>query len=79
MGIMCVQEVKWKGLSARETGEGFKLLYIGGDTKRNYKLQVTLMKILMYSEIVNVVSGYAPQQGCSELEKKEFYETLKAS
>ena len=29
MGILCVQETKWTGKSARELGEGFKILYSG--------------------------------------------------
>lgn len=33
--IMCIQEVKWTGQSAREIGDGYKVLYCGGQNKRN--------------------------------------------
>ena len=33
--IMCVQETRWKGQKAKEIGEGYKLYYVGKDTKRN--------------------------------------------
>ena len=33
--ILCVQETKWKGKSARELGEGYKMYYSGEGNKRN--------------------------------------------
>ena len=35
MGILCMQETKWTGKSARELGEGFKILYSGEKSSRN--------------------------------------------
>ena len=35
VNIMCVQETKWKGSKAKELVNGFKLLYIGEDGRRN--------------------------------------------
>ncbi|XP_066943490.1 uncharacterized protein [Macrobrachium rosenbergii] len=33
--ILCIQETKWKGKSARKLGEGYKVYYTGEDTRRN--------------------------------------------
>ncbi|KAK3544396.1 hypothetical protein QTP86_010404 [Hemibagrus guttatus] len=35
VGILCVQESRWKGSKARSIGAGFKLFYYGVDSKRN--------------------------------------------
>ena len=35
IGILCVQETKWTGKSARELGDGFKILYSGEKSSRN--------------------------------------------
>ena len=35
VGILCVQETKWKASKARSIGGGFKLLYHGVDGRRN--------------------------------------------
>ncbi|KAJ0175133.1 hypothetical protein K1T71_009274 [Dendrolimus kikuchii] len=35
MNVACVQETKWKGMKAKEIGEGYKLYYSGRDGKRN--------------------------------------------
>ena len=35
IGILYVQETKWTGKSARELGEGFKILYSGEKSSRN--------------------------------------------
>ena len=35
MDILCMQEIKWKGGTARSIGGGFKLLYHGVDGRRN--------------------------------------------
>ncbi|KAK3511562.1 hypothetical protein QTP70_010709 [Hemibagrus guttatus] len=35
VGILCVQETRWKGSKARSIGAGFKLFYYGVDSKRN--------------------------------------------
>ena len=33
--ILCIQETKWKGNSARKIGEGYKVYYAGESTKKN--------------------------------------------
>jgi exonuclease III len=35
IGILCVQETKWTGKSARELGEGIKIHYSGEQSSRN--------------------------------------------
>ena len=35
IGILCVQETKWKGAKARGMGEGYRMVYMGTETKRN--------------------------------------------
>ena len=35
VGILCVQEIKWKGSKARNIGGGCKLFYHGVDGRRN--------------------------------------------
>ena len=93
--IICVQETRWKGQKAKEIGEGYKLYYVGKDTKRNGigvilspglkdgVLQVTRMsdriiwvQLELEKEPVNVISAYAPQVGCNEEEKEEFWNLL---
>ncbi|XP_069970998.1 uncharacterized protein [Penaeus vannamei] len=61
INITFVQETKWKECKAREIGNGFKLFYNGSNGKR---------------EIVNIMSAYAPQMGCDEEEKTQFWEDL---
>ena len=33
--ILCIQETKWKGKSARGLGQGYKVYYAGENTRRN--------------------------------------------
>ena len=35
MNVLCIQETRWKGNSARELGEGFKVFYAGERSGRN--------------------------------------------
>jgi len=49
INVMCIQEVKWTGQSARE-------------------ISLMLVKIAVHSEVVNVITGYAPQTGCTQEE-----------
>ena len=93
--ILCIQETKWKGQSARKLGEGYKVYYTGEDTRRNGvgiilhpDLQESVTEVQRISDrlmglkfvkdkrIWNVVTAYAPQQGCSEEEKEDFREKL---
>ena len=93
--ILCIQETKWKGQSARKLGEGYKVYHTGEDTRRNgvgiilhpdlqesvtevQRISDRLMglKFVKNKRVWNVISAYAPQQGCSEEEKEEFREKL---
>ena len=38
--------------------------------------RLMMAKIIVDTEVVNIVSAYAPQQGCNTLEKEEFLEQL---
>lgn len=49
VGILCVQETKWKGSKARRIGGVFKLFYHGVDGKRNGT------EIILKEEYVNSV------------------------
>ncbi|VDO67703.1 unnamed protein product [Heligmosomoides polygyrus] len=62
--VLCLQETRWKGAKAREIGEGVKLYYNGEDTIRNGEGYCTVMSV------------YAPQTGCPEHDKNEFYLAL---
>ena len=96
--VLCVQETGWKGQKARELGEGYKLYYMGVDTRRNgvgivlsperkerviqvsresdrliwLKIDVGVATVAT----VNVVCVYAPQVGCTDEEKDEFWDHL---
>ena len=39
VGILCVQETKWKGSKARNIGDGCKIFYPGEDGRRNVVLR----------------------------------------
>ncbi|XP_068209189.1 craniofacial development protein 2-like [Palaemon carinicauda] len=96
IGVLCVQETRWKGNNARELGEGCKLYYSGANmeerngvgiilskelkdnlikvTKKNYRIMN--LKLGLGVTIVNVMSAYAPQTGCTEEEKDTFWEEM---
>lgn len=95
VNILCVQETKWKGSSANELGEGFKLFYTGTKKRRNgfgiilekelkekvvsvlrVSDRIIIVKVVVAKELVNVVSCYAPQVGCPEVEKEAFWMEL---
>ena len=94
MNRMCVQEIRWKGQSTREIGEGFKLFYTGSEkinvvgiileeglkkqmiNVRRVSDQLMMANIIVDTKLVNIVSAYAPQQGCKTPEKKKFLEQL---
>ncbi|XP_047481257.1 uncharacterized protein LOC125033631 [Penaeus chinensis] len=84
---MCLQETKWKGSKARELGDGFKLFYVGEDGRSwvgfvlDYELRrpsdrIIWLKVEIGEIIVNIMSAYAPQQGCTDEEKEKFWEEL---
>ena len=93
--ILCIQETKWKGQSAKKLGEGYKVYYTGEDTRRNgvgiilhpdlhesvtdvQRISDRLMglKFVKDKRVWHIVTAYAPQQGCSEEEKEDFWEKL---
>ena len=93
--VMCVQETRWKGKSARELGEGYKIFYSGENDGKNgvgvilsstMKSKVVdvqrpgdrmmMVKVLVGSQVLNVISAYAPQAGRSTTEKESFFEAL---
>jgi len=95
--IMCIQEVRWSGQSAREIGDGYKVLYCGGKDKRNgvgvildpeikkavadvtrHNDRLMSVKVIVHGTVLNVVSGYAPQTGCTQQEKDSFIEEVEA-
>ena len=95
IGVLCLQETRWKGNKARDLGEGCKLIYSGANRdSRNgvgILLSVDLKDSLVgvsrrndrimsielgFEKSVNVVGAYAPQVGCREEEKDEFWEQL---
>jgi hypothetical protein len=97
INVMCIQEVKWTGQSAREIGDGYKVLYSGGKSKKNgvgvildpelksevidvtrHSDRLMLVKIAVHSEVVNVITGYAPQTGCTQEEKDAFIVDMEA-
>ncbi|VDO75255.1 unnamed protein product [Heligmosomoides polygyrus] len=67
--VLCLQETRWKGAKANEIGEGVKLFYNGEDTKGN-GVGIAIAESLKDSTIMSV---YAPQTGCPEYDKDEFY------
>ena len=95
--IACVQETKWKGINAKEIGEGFKLYYHGIFRARNgigiilskewqdnileikrISDRIMTMKLVSGNTMLNIISVYAPQVGCSQPEKDQFYENLES-
>ena len=93
--VMCVQETKWKGESAKMLGNGYKLYYCGVNRRRNgvgiiveeslirnvikvdrVSDRLMCLKLALGKNIVNFVSGYAPQQGSQEEEKDAYRELL---
>ncbi|XP_063615696.1 craniofacial development protein 2-like [Penaeus indicus] len=95
INILCVQETKWKGAKAREMGNGYKMYYVGHDTRRNgvgivldpemkegvlqvhrESDRVMWMKVEVENEPVNIVCAYAPQVGCDDVEKEDFWRTV---
>jgi hypothetical protein len=97
IGILCLQEIRWKGQGARELGEGYKLLYSGGTDKKNgvgvildqemkekvvdvmrHSNRLMAVRLVIQGQVYNIVSGYAPQTGCTQEEKDSFHEDLEA-
>lgn len=91
VNILCVQETKWKGAKAKELGGGYKLLYNGNGIgiildeglKKNVLSverrsdRVMCIKVDMDGKIGSIMSAYAPQVGCSDVEKETFWEEMK--
>ena len=51
--ILCVQETRWKGSKAKNTGGGFKLFYYDADSRRN-GVGVIIMKEEFTKSVVDV-------------------------
>ncbi|XP_068215883.1 uncharacterized protein [Palaemon carinicauda] len=88
--VMCVQETRWKGNKAKQLGDGCKL-YHGGANKQSrnevgivlsgelknplIEVHIIRLKTCWGGEILNIISAYAPQVGCTEDEKEISGET----
>ena len=46
LGVLCVQETRWKGNKARELGEGYKLFYSGANEEGRNGVGIILSKEL---------------------------------
>ena len=46
LGVLCVQETRWKGNKAREVGEGYKLYYSGANEEGRNGVGIILSKDL---------------------------------
>ena len=44
VGVLCVQETRWKGNNARELGGDWKLLYSGADERGRNGVGIVLSK-----------------------------------
>ena len=51
IGVLCVQETRWKGNKARELGEGYKLFYSGANEEGRNGVGIVLSKELKESLI----------------------------
>ncbi|XP_037794182.1 craniofacial development protein 2-like [Penaeus monodon] len=82
--IMCVQETRWSGNKSKELGDGYKLIYgsanldkrngVGIRVSENFNSAVVELALEEFE--INVFSVYAPQTGCTDDEKDEFWTTL---
>ena len=94
VNICCLQETHWKGSSAKNLGNGYRLYYSGTVNKRNgvgiavdSEHQERILKIQRMNDRImsmtfvcptleepwTLICAYAPQTGCAEEEKDEFY------
>ncbi|VDO19771.1 unnamed protein product [Heligmosomoides polygyrus] len=70
------EKTRWKGAKV-EIGEGVKLYYNGEDTKRNVnKRPIMSLRLDTKEGYWTIMSVYAPQTGCLEDDKDDFYITL---
>ncbi|XP_063595885.1 uncharacterized protein LOC134772741 [Penaeus indicus] len=96
IGVLCVQETRWKGNKSREIGEGCKLIYTGANNQGRNGVGIILdkkwrenlvhvgrrsdrimsVKLALGKLVLNVICAYAPQVGCSNEEKDEFWQQL---
>ncbi|XP_064099434.1 uncharacterized protein LOC135210471 [Macrobrachium nipponense] len=96
VGILSVQETRWKGNKAKDIGNGYKLLYSGADETGRSGVGIVITKEMKENivgierkserimkarlccggHILNVVSAYAPQTGCSEEVKNKFWRDM---
>ncbi|XP_064090700.1 uncharacterized protein LOC135204418 [Macrobrachium nipponense] len=83
--ILCKQEIKWKGKSARKLGEDIKFITHGKihpDLQENVTEvqhisdRLMSLKFVKDKRVWHIISAYTPQQRCSEEEKEELREKL---
>ena len=89
VGVLCVQETRWKGDKAKELGGGCKLIGSGANKQGRNGVGIVLSKDLkedlirvmsiklgVEETVVNIICAYAPQVGCTEEEKETFWEQM---
>ena len=86
--ILCVQETRWNGQTAKELGEGYKIYCSGEGIVVSTEMKEGVLQVILNSSrsmtvklevgkiIVNVLCAYAPQVGCDEEEEEEFWNDL---
>ena len=91
--LCCVQEVRWRGASARHkffwvgnnqgtSGVGVLLAEKWVDKVYDIKRvsdRIMLIKLLVGEAVLTVLSVYAPQTGLEEFTKDAFYDSLQMS
>lgn len=95
IGVLCVQETRWRGNKAKDLGSDCKLFYSEANFQGRNGVGIVLSKELKDSlvsvsqrrdrvmsiklcleETVYIVCGYAPQVGCEDEEKEEFWREI---
>ena len=89
VGVLCVQETRWKGDKAKDLGGGCKLLRSGANKQGRTGVGIVISKDLkedlisvskrsdrVEETVVNIICAYAPQVGCTEEEKETFWEQM---
>ncbi|XP_068240235.1 craniofacial development protein 2-like [Palaemon carinicauda] len=85
--VICVQETRWKRNKTKKLGDGYKLYYSGANKQGRNLVGIVLsgeLKNAMIQvhrkngggEILNIISAYAPQVGCTEDEKGNFWRDM---
>ncbi|XP_046844904.1 uncharacterized protein LOC124438748 [Xenia sp. Carnegie-2017] len=76
--ILCLQETRWTGGKSggkeRNIRDSYKLYYSGGGKPKNGVAKCLSEE--WQDKTFNIVTAYAPQQGCEEDEKQRFWNQL---